>query len=753
MKQINDFRQVTVDTIYPFGIFVSLDDGTSGYIRRRELSWDRRIDPLTSFTRGQCFQAAIIGSQTGQTVELSRRLALPNPWIGFAKQYRVGDRIEGQVRNVHDNEIYVEVAAGIEGMVPLDQLSDQPLTTAHDLIWPGDWIAAEIVRLDANGARLELSVRELLAQDSRIAELVHSFFRSSGAERSSDTAPSSRVHDVRLDDRATDLSQLGKILIVDDNEQLLAPFAYWLRARGCGVHTASTGVEAENMLAQHHYDLLIVDIELEVGCSGLSFIEKHRNQRPNSKVIVMSIPSNIHAHLEKIIDLDVCSIFSKPLDMDEVETILLEVCAGVVHGIVPPDEIPDTAVQSDTSALVPLEDQDALAAQIRQMLTKVIEQTGAENAILFRRNTGSGSVEILHYASNVDHSYGATDMLHESPVNDVIAEQDLVVEKKASARAKKFQNLFALLDFESCIGLPVTSGHEDDHALFLFHPHSHQFTASDREQAIATATHLGAILDRISLNERIRFLDKMMLHGQLASGFAHEIYNQLSALTIQVRNLVGLFQQQNGHEAERGEDSIPCAMAATMTHELSDLTNELMGTATSFRLSLQSGKKGAETIQKVLDDACTILRATAARNRVTITVADIPPTANIQVDGDIVPHIFLNIMLNSVQHIAEMTNRRGCIEVTVRYEQGSARPVQIRFADNGPGIHRRLWERIFQPGFSTRTEGTGWGLHIVRTLTRSIGGQVRVEKSIMQVGTTFLVEFPAIYMENCDHVT
>jgi len=66
-----------------------------------------------------------------------------------------------------------------------------------------------------------------------------------------------------------------------------------------------------------------------------------------------------------------------------------------------------------------------------------------------------------------------------------------------------------------------------------------------------------------------------------------------------------------------------------------------------------------------------------------------------------------------------------------------------RFKDNGLGIHRQLWERIYDLGFSTKEGGTGLGLYIAKGLVESLGGHIKVEESYILVGSTFLVELPA----------
>ncbi|MBI3426089.1 MAG: hypothetical protein HY011_24430 [Acidobacteria bacterium] len=53
-------------------------------------------------------------------------------------------------------------------------------------------------------------------------------------------------------------------------------------------------------------------------------------------------------------------------------------------------------------------------------------------------------------------------------------------------------------------------------------------------------------------------------------------------------------------------------------------------------------------------------------------------------------------------------------------------------------------ECIFELGFSTRSEGNGFGLFITRGLVESMGGRISVEESVMTVGTIFLIELPLV---------
>ncbi|MFQ5352036.1 MAG: ATP-binding protein, partial [Candidatus Binatia bacterium] len=107
-------------------------------------------------------------------------------------------------------------------------------------------------------------------------------------------------------------------------------------------------------------------------------------------------------------------------------------------------------------------------------------------------------------------------------------------------------------------------------------------------------------------------------------------------------------------------------------------------------------------------------------------------------------HVFLNVMQNAVQQMAATPNKGGTLSISTACRDGkTGRRVQIRFQDTGPGIHKRLWEKVFSLGFSTRQGGTGLGLFIARSLVESLGGRILVEQSVIPIGTTFLVELPA----------
>ncbi len=114
------------------------------------------------------------------------------------------------------------------------------------------------------------------------------------------------------------------------------------------------------------------------------------------------------------------------------------------------------------------------------------------------------------------------------------------------------------------------------------------------------------------------------------------------------------------------------------------------------------------------------------------------------------------ILVNLVKNAAEAMHSAGAIEITLREEPGARRDesaVALLVEDTGPGIPAEMLERIFEPGFTTRSEGQsastdrwpgahrGLGLSITRSILEQAGGQIEAANR-PGGGTQFRLELP-----------
>jgi signal transduction histidine kinase len=98
--------------------------------------------------------------------------------------------------------------------------------------------------------------------------------------------------------------------------------------------------------------------------------------------------------------------------------------------------------------------------------------------------------------------------------------------------------------------------------------------------------------------------------------------------------------------------------------------------------------------------------------------------------------VFNNLLKNAIQSLDEVDN--GEIEVLILEEYGQIKVVVI---DNGKGIPRHQFDKVFVPNFTTKSSGTGLGLAISKQIIDSSGGKIWFE-SEMSIGSRFYVTLP-----------
>ncbi|MBI4548734.1 MAG: HAMP domain-containing protein [Ignavibacteriae bacterium] len=95
---------------------------------------------------------------------------------------------------------------------------------------------------------------------------------------------------------------------------------------------------------------------------------------------------------------------------------------------------------------------------------------------------------------------------------------------------------------------------------------------------------------------------------------------------------------------------------------------------------------------------------------------------------------FINLLRNAIQAMRE----RGTITLTTYTVHNL---IEITITDTGPGISSKIKERMFEPNFSTKTDGMGLGLPIVKKIIDDLGGTISID-SVLGRGTTVIVRLP-----------
>jgi len=158
-------RKGTVSSIVNFGAFVDLG-GVDGLVHVSELSWKHVDHPSEVVQVGQEVEVEVLDVDLErERVSLSLKATQEDPWKEFERKYRAGEVIEGQVTKLVPFGAFVRVAAGIEGLVHISELSNEHVDTPESVLSVGDKVRVKVIEVDVSRRRISLSMRQVGDQE------------------------------------------------------------------------------------------------------------------------------------------------------------------------------------------------------------------------------------------------------------------------------------------------------------------------------------------------------------------------------------------------------------------------------------------------------------------------------------------------------------------------------------------------------------------------------------------------------------
>lgn len=159
----------TISNITDFGIFVQLMPGIDGLVHISDLSWTEHIShPSDLYKRGQEVEAVILGiDKENKKVSLGIKQLTQDPWETIEQEYPVGKIVDGEVSKITNFGAFVKLPTGIEGLVHISELSDQPVEKVEDVLKVGQKAQFRVINVNKNERKLGLSLRLEARKDER----------------------------------------------------------------------------------------------------------------------------------------------------------------------------------------------------------------------------------------------------------------------------------------------------------------------------------------------------------------------------------------------------------------------------------------------------------------------------------------------------------------------------------------------------------------------------------------------------------
>ena len=225
------------------------------------------------------------------------------------------------------------------------------------------------------------------------------------------------------------------------------------------------------------------------------------------------------------------------------------------------------------------------------------------------------------------------------------------------------------------------------------------------------------------MQERLLQVERHMAFGHMSAAITHEIKNPLVS--------IGGFARRLHRQMEPVDQNRE--MVEIIVDEVSRLER--------FLEQLQSLSHTPEherekcDVNRIIEEVLTLVKGELKVGNIELetTLADILP--HVLVSEDEIKQVLLNLIQNAVE---SMLNG-GYLRIDILHNE---RGVMIKVKDTGTGIPSDILETIFQSFFTTKTDGSGLGLHLSNQIIKAHGGSIKVEQSEPEDGTTFIICLP-----------
>lgn len=228
--------------------------------------------------------------------------------------------------------------------------------------------------------------------------------------------------------------------------------------------------------------------------------------------------------------------------------------------------------------------------------------------------------------------------------------------------------------------------------------------------------------ERVALEKRLAFYERLAVVGKLAARIAHELNNPLDGI-LRFVNLA-LRVKEEGDPAQRYLEQARKGLMR-MVKIVRELLEFSRSTITSFEQT---------SVNNMVEEALRAMESQTVAHGVRVATNLAPDLPHVR-SGDLY-QVFCNLIKNAVDAMPE----GGTLTVTSGREGDE---LLIRFADTGPGVPVDIRDKVFEPFFTTKKsgEGTGLGLAISQDIVEKYGGRISLACGPVG-GTTFTITVP-----------
>lgn len=145
-----------------FGAFAELEPGVEGLIPISEMSWTHVKNIAEVVKEGDIVDVTVIRLEVDKNrLAMSMKQATEDPWANVLESFTEQSIIKGKVTRLTEFGAFVELVAGVEGLIHISEMSDKRIKNCSEVVQEGQEIEARVLGVDKDKRRISLSIKAL----------------------------------------------------------------------------------------------------------------------------------------------------------------------------------------------------------------------------------------------------------------------------------------------------------------------------------------------------------------------------------------------------------------------------------------------------------------------------------------------------------------------------------------------------------------------------------------------------------------
>lgn len=497
----------------------------------------------------------------------------------------------------------------------------------------------------------------------------------------------------------------SRILIVDDNRDLLEDWAEILEGEGAHVQTASSGTEGLE-LSRNPFDVALVDVRLP-DMKGTSMVPQLKRANPESEVLLITGHGSVENAIEAV-RTDAYDYLLKPVAPGQLLSRVNRACEHV-------------SAKRESGEL-----RDELNRE--SLFNESLIETA--QAIILVLDVEGCIVKFNPYMEELS-GYRVGEIRGKDWFETFVPPRE-----HESVRAV-FRDAVAGKTVRGNVNSVLTKSGEER----IIDWSARILTDLDGSPAGVLSTGID-ITERRRAEIELRHAQKMEAVGTLASGVAHDFNNVLMGILGCVDMAFRAIDAQDGASVYLKEVRAAAASGVSIARQLLAFARKESNEAPSVRVEPD----------QLLEDMQGLIRRLVG-DHVEVELQTAAPNLTIELGAGQLEQILLNLVVNARQAMPGGGTLAIATEPALVEEAAAARTprlapgqyVVVAVRDTGSGIPDDIRHRVFDPFFTTKRpgEGTGLGLSTTFGIVQRAGGAIELESEV-GLGTTFRIYLPSM---------